>query len=68
MRIIDLLDALRPKTGLSQANQRAREMQKRMKELLKADRKTFEKGLRELGLDDQDEEFKEAVKIYEATF
>lgn len=50
MKISKLIDALLPRSGLSQARSRAREVQKQMHELLKSDLETFKRGLRELGL------------------
>lgn len=67
MRIFDFIEALRPRTGLSQARLREREVEKKMNKLLKQDRETFKRGLRELGLKDDDEEFQRALNVYEAT-
>lgn len=67
MKIVDLIAALRPRSGLSQAQLRAKETEKLMKKLLKSDLETFKKGLREMGLKDSDEEFKKALRIYDET-
>jgi hypothetical protein len=56
-----------PRTGLSEAKQRAREVEKHMKRLLKQDLQTFKAGLKKLGLNEGDEEYKQALSVYEKT-
>lgn len=67
MKILELLDALRPSTGKSQARRREKEVNKRMGDMLKEDLPTFKKSLAELGINEGDEEYELALKIYDAT-
>jgi len=67
MKIFEFLEALRPTTGLSQARLREKEIEKRMRKLLKQDLETFKRGLAELGLNENDEEYKRALKVYDET-
>jgi hypothetical protein len=63
----DFIGFLRPRTGLSPARIRAREVEKRMNKLLKQDRETFKRALIELGLNEEDPEYENALKVYDAT-
>jgi hypothetical protein len=62
-----IFEFFKPRTGLAEAKQRERKAERDMKWLLKQDRQTFERALKELGLDEGDEEYKKALKIYEKT-
>jgi hypothetical protein len=66
-RLMTIFEFLKPKSGLSEAKQRAKEVEKQMKWLLKQDPQTFKAGLKKLGLNEGDEEYKQALKIYEET-
>lgn len=67
MKKTDFIDSLKPRTGLPEARVRAREVERQMNKLLKQDRETFKKGLTELGLNEGDHEYENALKIYDAT-
>jgi hypothetical protein len=63
----NIFEFFKPRSGLSQARMREKEALKRMNELLKYDLATFKKGLKELGFNEGDKEYEEALKVYEAT-
>jgi hypothetical protein len=58
---------LKSKSGLSEAKQRANEVEKQMKWLLRQALETFKAGLKKLGLSENDQEYKQALRIYEET-
>jgi hypothetical protein len=43
------------------------QLEKRMNKLLKEDLETFKKGLAELGINPGDEEYEQALKVYDET-
>jgi hypothetical protein len=63
----DFVESQKPRSGLSQARFRAREIERQMSKLLKRDRGTFKRGLIELGLNEGDPEYENALRIYDAT-